>query len=113
MGNTSALPFANNGWALHEGSRKSDGSPVSVFLAKKPALHKQTVNPRQPNMMQYATASHHFVHCKKLRHPHILTVTATLDTDNPNDVAPTGIGSGSSHDSHRHRFIINDCVSNG
>jgi SCY1-like protein 1 len=106
MGNAaSALPYAigkqvafvNNGWALHEGSRKSDGSPVSVFLAKKPALHKQPVNPRQPNMMQYATAAHHFVHCKKLRHPHILTVTATLDTDNPNDVAPTGIGSGSSH----------------
>jgi SCY1-like protein 1 len=29
-------------------------------------------------------ALHHFTHCKKLRHPHILTVRATLDTDDPN-----------------------------
>lgn len=102
MGNSaSSLPysvgkqiaFVNHGWALHDGNRKSDGATVSVFLAKKPILQKTPVNPRQPNLSQYAAALHHFANCKKLRHPHILAVLATLDTDNPNDIVPTGIGS--------------------
>jgi len=101
MGNSaSSLPYAigkqvafvNDGWALHEGHRKSDGEPVSVFMAKKPALQKNPVNPRQPHMAQYATALHHFQNCKKLRHPHILQIHATLDTDNPNDAQATGMG---------------------
>ena len=98
MGNSaSSLPYAigkqqqvagannNDGWALHEGSRKSDGAVVSVFLAKKPVLLKTPVHPRQPNLTQYETALHHFQQCKKLRHPHILQVHATLDTDHPNE----------------------------
>lgn len=104
MGNAaSALPYSigkpvalvNHGWALHEGQRKSDGAPVSVFLAKKPALTKAAVDPREPHRTQLAPALHHFVHCKKLRHPHILTVLATLDTDNPqpDDAATTSVGS--------------------
>jgi len=102
MGNSaSSLPYAigkqvafvNDGWALHEGSRKSDGEKVSVFMAKKPLLHKNAVNPRQPNMAQFETALHHFQNCKKLRHPHILQIHATLDTDNPNETAATtGMG---------------------
>lgn len=101
MGNSaSSLPYAigkqvsfvNDGWALHEGHRKSDGELVSVFLAKKPALQKNPVNPRQPNMAQYETALHHFQNCKKLRHPHILQIHATLDTDNPNETTATAVG---------------------
>ena len=93
MGNSaSSLPYAigkkvafvNDGWDLHEGHRKSDGERVSVFMAKKPSLQKNPVNPRQPNMSQYETALHHFQNCKKLRHPHILQIHATLDTDHPN-----------------------------
>jgi SCY1-like protein 1 len=107
MGNSaSALPysigkqvsFVNHGWELHEGHRKSDNAPVSVFLAKKPSLRKTPINPqRNPNMTQLECAIHHFGMSKKLRHPHILQVYATLDTDNPNEAAasannPTGIG---------------------
>lgn len=65
----------SDGWTLHEGQQKSDGTPVSVFVSKKPALVK--VGLLQP-------ALHHFTQCKKLRHPHILSVHATLDTDDPN-----------------------------
>ena len=103
MGNSaSSLPYSigkqvstvNEGWALHEGSRKSDGADVSVFCAKKPALSKTVVNKRAPHMTQLLTARHHFQQCKKLRHPHILQVYATLDTDNPTEgaapAAPTG-----------------------
>ncbi len=86
MGNAAtSLPYAignpvstgnKDGWALHVGSRKSDNAAVSVFVAKKPALQKAS---------QLASALHHFHHCKRLRHPHILQVYATLDTDNPTE----------------------------
>lgn len=75
----------NDGWLLHEGTQKSDSAQVSVFVAKKPALSKQAVSRKSPNMTQLQVALHHFRHCKKLRHPHILQVYATLDTDNPTD----------------------------
>jgi len=39
-------------------------------------------------MTQMRCAQHHFQQCKKLRHPHILQVFATLDTDSPPDGAP-------------------------
>jgi hypothetical protein len=104
MGNAaSSLPFSigkqvafvNHGWALHEGNRKSNNEAVSVFTAKKPALQKTPVNPRQPNLMQFECALHHFQNCKKLRHPHILQVYyATLDTDNPNETAAGSLGIG-------------------
>jgi len=64
----------SDGWTLHEGQQKSDGSAVSVFVAKKPALAKSEL---------LKPAQHHFTNCKKYRHPHILTVHATLDTDDP------------------------------
>ncbi|GAX12817.1 SCY1-like protein 1 [Fistulifera solaris] len=85
MGNAAtSLPYAignpvsttKDGWALHVGSRKSDNAAVSVFVAKKPALQKAS---------QLTPALHHFHHCKRLRHPHILQVYATLDTDNPTE----------------------------
>lgn len=81
MGNSaSSLPYsigsqvttAHDGWVLHEGQKKSDGSKVSVFVAKKPQLNKQSL---------LAPAQHHFTTCKRFKHPHILTVEATLDTD--------------------------------
>jgi SCY1-like protein 1 len=122
MGNAaSSLPYSigkpiathlNHGWSLHDGQRKSDGTPVAVFIAKKPQLVKTLLvlpqssssssHPSQPSQTtqfssssslnqptQYSCAAHHFMHCKKLRHPHIVTVIATLDTDNPNDTTTT------------------------
>jgi SCY1-like protein 1 len=95
MGNSaSSLPYAigkqtaivNDGWALHEGTQKSDGSDVSVFVAKKAVLNKTAIDrARDPSRTQLEPALHHFSYCKKLRHPHILQVLATLDTDHPND----------------------------
>ena len=115
MGNAaSSLPYSigktpiltnlhNEGWNLHDGQRKSDQTPVSVFVAKKPSLQKTllggvsgiggsntttsntTTISNNHHRTQYACALHHFGYAKKLRHPNILTVTATLDTDNPND----------------------------
>lgn len=88
------MSVVSDGWALHEGHRKSDNAPVTVFMAKKPSLVKTPVNARKsPHMTQLTTALHHYVHCKKLRHPHILQVYATLDTDNPNDTTMPPVGS--------------------
>jgi SCY1-like protein 1 len=93
IGKTPISPNVNDGWNLHDGQRKSDGSPVSVFIAKKPLLQKTIIqshnnmNTNRNNLTQYNCALHHYMYCKKLRHPNILTVTATLDTDNPNDTA--------------------------
>ena len=115
MGNSaSSLPFAigkqvstlHDGWALHDGSRKSDAAAVTVFVAKKPALHKTLLSSVQRsnnkknssnnsnNLTQLEPALHHFQNCKRLRHPHILQVYATLDTDHPADT--TGAGGGGS-----------------
>ncbi len=88
MGNSaSALPYSidstvdyttRDGWSVSSGMKKSDGSPVTVFMGKKPALRSQNT---------LDIASHHFVHAKKLRHPHLLQVYATLDTDAPSTPA--------------------------
>mmetsp|Transcript_3001 Transcript_3001/g.8440 ORF Transcript_3001/g.8440 Transcript_3001/m.8440 type:complete len:794 (+) Transcript_3001:167-2548(+) len=105
MGNSaSALPYSidnqvgaphdHSGWALHEGKSTADGSLVSVFVAKKPMLVKTPVSPRFPQKMQLVPAFHHFQNCRKFRHPQILKVMATLDTDNPN--AANGEGSSAS-----------------
>jgi SCY1-like protein 1 len=97
MGNSSSsLPFSidqqvgaphdHNGWALHKGKSKdsSDGGrEVSVFVGKKPALSKTPIDRRQPHQTHLDPALHHYDYCRKLRHPHILKVFATLDTDNP------------------------------
>ena len=102
MGNSASasLPYSignvqvanvNDGWTLHDGQQKNDGSDVSVFVAKKPTLSKTAVSSGS-HFTQLQPAMHHFVNCKKLRHPHILQVLATLDTDNPND-ASMGAGS--------------------
>jgi SCY1-like protein 1 len=90
MGNSaSALPYSidstvdyttRDGWSVSGGVKKSDGSPVTVFVAKKPAL-------RSNNTL--VIGNHHFVHAKKLRHPHLLQVYATLDTDAPGEDAAT------------------------
>ncbi|GKY95884.1 hypothetical protein MPSEU_000549000 [Mayamaea pseudoterrestris] len=95
MGNSaSSLPYTigkqvssvNHGWALSEGARKSDGANVSVFTAKKAVLAKTPVDrSKNPNLMELTPAVHHFMNCKKLRHPYILAVYATLDTDHPSD----------------------------
>ena len=110
MGNSaSSLPFSidkqvgaphdHNGWALHEGKStdSSDGGKeVSVFVGKKPAMSKTPVNPRQPNKMQLEPALRHYDYCRKLRHPHILKVYATLDTDNPSAASISGAPGGPS-----------------
>ena len=96
MGNSaSTLPYSigkqvcqlEHGWSLHEGQQKSDGKTVSVFVAKKPALSKAIIHrsASSPSLTQLRPALHHFAVCRKLRHPHILTVHATLDTDNPSE----------------------------
>lgn len=61
---------------MSEGHKKSDGSAVTVFTANKPSLH---------NLLE--PARHHFDYCKKLRHPMLLKVEATLDTDNPDSTS--------------------------
>lgn len=119
MGNSaSALPYSidaqvgaphdHNGWAFHEGkatgaassgaspsgssasSYSKAGARVSVFVGKKPSLAKTPVSPRHPSKMQLVPAYHHYQNCRKLRHPHILQVLATLDTDNPTAATTEG-----------------------
>lgn len=107
MGNSaSQLPYSidnqvgaahdHNGWALHNG-KSTDGTDteVSVFVGKKPLLLKQAASPRFPNKTQLIPALHHYNHCRKLRHPHILKVLATLDTDNPTAASADGNNSSS------------------
>lgn len=102
MGNSaSALPYSidnqigaphdHNGWSLHNG-KSTDGreTEVSVFVGKKPQLAKQPASPRYPQQTQLVPALHHYNYCRKLRHPHILKIYATLDTDNPNDGSTEG-----------------------
>lgn len=102
MGNSaSQLPFTidkqigaphdHNGWALHHG-KSTDGNEieVSVFVGKKPQLAKQAACSRFPSKTQLKPALHHYNQCRKLRHPHILKVMATLDTDNPTAAASVG-----------------------
>eukprot|EP00536_Pseudo-nitzschia_multiseries_P004027 jgi/Psemu1/295417/fgenesh1_pm.65_\ len=104
MGNSaSSLPFSvdqqvgaphdHNGWALHEGKSKDSSDlrrEVSVFVGKKPDLSKTPVDRRQPHKTQLEPALHHYEYCRKLRHPHILKVYATLDTDNPSAASISG-----------------------
>uniref|UniRef100_A0A7S4EN13 Protein kinase domain-containing protein n=1 Tax=Pseudo-nitzschia australis TaxID=44445 RepID=A0A7S4EN13_9STRA len=104
MGNSSSsLPFSvdqqvgaphdHNGWALHKGKStdsSDNGREVSVFVGKKPDLLKTPVDRRQPTKMQLEPALHHYEYCRKLRHPHILQVYATLDTDNPSAASVSG-----------------------
>jgi SCY1-like protein 1 len=112
MGNSaSSLPYSigkqvnasqqqqqHDGWAIHDGSRKSDNAPVSVFVAKKPALAKAPVDrSRNPQFTQLGAAIHHYSYAKRLRHPQILQVMAMLDTDNPTD---DGTGSSSAAAGH-------------
>ena len=106
MGNSaSALPYSidnqvgtpndHNGWALHNG-KSTDGNnqDVTVFVGKKPLLAKQPASPRFPNQMMFVPALHHYNNCRKLRHPHILKVYATLDTDNPTAATTDGASGG-------------------
>ena len=104
MGNSaSALPYSidnqvgaphdHNGWALHNGkSTDSAKREVSLFIAKKPDLVKQPMSPRFPQLTRLVPALHHYNNSRKLRHPHILKVYATLDTDNPTAATTDGGG---------------------
>lgn len=122
MGNSaSSLPFSigaqvgapadHGGWSVHKGQRKADGVGVTVFkatnksqLAKTSVMVGKTSTSSQltmggsGNLSQLAPVYHHYVHCKKLRHPYILQVYATLDTDNPTAAsaaaAPSAAGAG-------------------
>jgi SCY1-like protein 1 len=88
--NQVGAPHDHHGWALHNG-KSTDGNDteVSVFVGKKPQLAKLAVSPRFPNQTQFIPALHHYNYCRKLRHPHILKVYATLDTDNPTAASST------------------------
>lgn len=111
MGNSaSSLPFSvdkqvgaphdHNGWALHEGKStdsSDSGREVSVFVGKKPSLSTTPIDRRQPNKTQLEPALHHYEYCRKLRHPHILKVFATLDTDNPSAASVSGTPSSPSN----------------
>lgn len=104
MGNSSSsLPFSvdqqvgaphdHNGWALHKGkstNNSDNGREVSVFVGKKPSLSKTPIDRRQPHKTQLEPALHHYEYCRRLRHPHILKVYATLDTDNPSAASVSG-----------------------
>mmetsp|Transcript_3053 Transcript_3053/g.8286 ORF Transcript_3053/g.8286 Transcript_3053/m.8286 type:complete len:822 (-) Transcript_3053:399-2864(-) len=104
MGNSSsALPYSvdeqvgaphdHNGWALHKGKSKDSsdcGREVSVFVGKKQVLSKTPIDRRYPHKTQLEPALHHYEYCRKLRHPHILKVYATLDTDNPSAASVSG-----------------------
>jgi SCY1-like protein 1 len=87
-------PHDHNGWALHNGKSTDANNPVevSVFVGKKPALAKTPCSQRYPGQMQLVPALHHYNYCRKLRHPQILTVYATLDTDNPSAATSEGGG---------------------
>jgi SCY1-like protein 1 len=107
MGNAaSSLPYTigrelsqlPDGWVLHEGARKADSLPVCVFTAKKPVLAKTPVDQRSsPQFSQLAPALQHFTNCRKLRHPQILSVHATLDTDHVQETSSSVNSSSSSH----------------
>eukprot|EP00566_Odontella_aurita_P009013 CAMPEP_0113584536 /NCGR_PEP_ID=MMETSP0015_2-20120614/33163_1 /TAXON_ID=2838 /ORGANISM="Odontella" /LENGTH=809 /DNA_ID=CAMNT_0000489607 /DNA_START=1127 /DNA_END=3553 /DNA_ORIENTATION=- /assembly_acc=CAM_ASM_000160 len=107
MGNSSsALPYAigdetqpssrpgSGGWAIHDGNRKSDSLPVTVFKASKAALSKtpldrhKSIGVTGSNGTQIIPALHHFKKSKTLVHPNILQTHATLDTDYPNGDSP-------------------------
>jgi SCY1-like protein 1 len=104
MGNsTSALPYlienethsstgaGTYGWSMHNGKRKSDGMPVTVFKAEKKALMKKSLSSSglvDPTMTQILPALFHFHKIKTILHPNILRVYATLDTDFPNGETP-------------------------
>lgn len=102
MGNSaSSLPYSiekqvgaphdHHGWAVHDG-KSTDGNDreVTMFVGKKPQLAKQPVSPRYPQQMQLIPALHHYNNCRKLRHPQILKVYATMDTDNPTAATSEG-----------------------
>lgn len=105
MGNSaSALPYSigasvaavNDGWTLHDGKRKSDGAAVSAFVAKKPSLSRTPLfSGGGSPLTQLAPAVHHYTYSKRLRHPHILQVLATLDTDHPTDATATATATAS------------------
>ena len=95
--NQVGTPQDHSGWALHNGkSTDANATPVTVFVGKKPLLMKHPMSPRFPNKTALLPALHHYNQCRKLRHPHILKVLATLDTDNPTAAASDGGGPASS-----------------
>lgn len=99
MGNSaSALPYTigdethpstrpgSYGFSMHSGERKSDSMPVTVFKGAKSTMAKEPLvkTSSDPTMVEIFPALHHYSKLKKLMHPHILRVYATLDTDFPN-----------------------------
>ena len=102
MGNSaSALPYkigeethpasrlGSYGFALHNGNRKSDNKPVTVFKGSKTTMAQTPLikgsSTHDKSLTQIFPALHHFQKTKTLIHPNILKVYATLDTDYPND----------------------------
>jgi len=89
IGNQVGSPQDHDGWAFHEGSKKADGSAVSVFQGNKPTMAKSPYDVKYSKEFQIFPAYHHYQNCKKLRHPYILAIHATLDTDYPNGDDPS------------------------
>lgn len=95
MGNSaSSLPYsieeksgetADGCWDVHRGCEKSTGNSVTVFQAQKPKLAKEGFRGASSDLHKIFVAHHHYQTCKKLRHPCVLQVLASLDTDSPSD----------------------------
>lgn len=85
------------GFSIHNGYRKSDNLPVTIFKAEKKKLASTPLSDSTPKVptisFSYLLPSFH--HIQKLRtilHPSILRAYATLDTDVPtNKINDTNI----------------------
>lgn len=64
------VPLENSIWALHKGTRKEDGSAVSIFVI-------DTGKDRQNAVY----AQHMFKKSKTIRHPNLVSLVETIELD--------------------------------
>eukprot|EP00986_Skeletonema_menzelii_P006599 scaffold2520_cov135-Skeletonema_menzelii.AAC.4 len=85
----------SHGWAIHTATHKTNGEEATAFQASKAELAKTPLQLQRSqsfggnNLTQMVPALHHFQRIKRLIHPRILRVHATLDTDYPDDSKPS------------------------
>ena len=95
----SSQSFGSRGWAVHNATKKVDGSEATAFQANKAELAKTPA--RRPSSIadarytassgqtQLIPALHHYHRIKRLIHPRILRAHATIDTDYPDESKPS------------------------
>mmetsp|Transcript_36872 Transcript_36872/g.84166 ORF Transcript_36872/g.84166 Transcript_36872/m.84166 type:complete len:812 (+) Transcript_36872:184-2619(+) len=95
----SSQAFGQHGWAVHNATKKTDGSEATAFQANKAELAKTPA--RRPasiadarytsssGLTQLIPALHHYHRIKRLIHPRILRAHATIDTDYPDESKPS------------------------